>query len=62
VRRTDFRQMIDKASTEAKAINNEIDVLASLLAEKMQRAHGDEFRIQIDHKVKLVLVVPWGGR
>jgi len=54
--------MIDKASTEAKAINNEIDVLASLLAEKMQRAHGDEFRIQIDHKVKLVLVVPWGGR
>lgn len=54
----DFRPLIEKATAEARSLINEIDVLAQILAEKMQRAHGEDFRIQIDHKVKLVIVVP----
>lgn len=62
MRRTDFRQMIDKAANEAEAISNEIEVLANILAEKMHRAHGDEFLILTDHKAKFVMVMPRGNR
>lgn len=54
---TDFRPMLDNAAAEARAIDNEINVLASLLAEKMRCAHGDDYRVQIDHQNKFVMVV-----
>ncbi|WP_292345050.1 hypothetical protein [Mesorhizobium sp.] len=46
-----------KTVADAKAKGDEIEVLARILAEKMQALHGDCYRIQIDHQHGFVLVV-----
>ncbi|TIP20148.1 MAG: hypothetical protein E5X45_26295 [Mesorhizobium sp.] len=44
---TDFKKTI----AEAKVKGEEIEVLARILAEKMQALHGVPFRILLDHQI-----------
>ncbi|WP_179294622.1 hypothetical protein [Mesorhizobium sp. WSM3879] len=49
--------MFKKTMAEAKAKGEEIEVLARILAEKMQAFHDVPYRVQIDHQVGFVMLV-----
>lgn len=46
-----------KTIAEAKAKGEEIEVLARILAEKMEAIHGTEFLVLMDHQARYVTVV-----
>ncbi|WP_292618860.1 hypothetical protein [Mesorhizobium sp.] len=49
---TDF----NKTVAEAKAKGQEIEVLARILAEKMEAIHGAEFRVMLNHEARFMLI------
>ena len=51
-READFRQMLDNGA----AIAEEIEADAKLIAEKMRRAHGGEYMVDVDHDCGLVFI------
>lgn len=51
-----FIKMAEEAALEAREITMEIGVLCRIIAEKMERLHGEPQRIQIDHEVGFVVV------
>jgi hypothetical protein len=51
-READFRQMIENGT----AIAEDIETDARRLAEKMERIHGEKYRVLIDHDVGLISV------
>ncbi|WP_189605763.1 hypothetical protein [Mesorhizobium sp. M4B.F.Ca.ET.017.02.2.1] len=45
-----------KTVAEAKAKGEEIEVLARILAEKMEAIHGEEFQVMLNHEARFVLI------
>ncbi|RUW53736.1 hypothetical protein [Mesorhizobium sp. M8A.F.Ca.ET.021.01.1.1] len=52
-----FNQIAARAEAEAEKIMLEIEVLANVIAEKMQHLHGDRCRFHISHEHGFVMVV-----
>lgn len=48
--------IFNKTVAEAKAKGEEIEVLARILAEKMEALYGDPYRVQIDHQIGFVFM------
>ncbi|WP_292419815.1 hypothetical protein [Mesorhizobium sp.] len=49
--------IFNKTIAEAKAKGEEIEVLARILAEKMEAIHGTGFLVLMDHQARYVTVV-----
>ncbi|WP_189363038.1 hypothetical protein [Mesorhizobium sp. M4A.F.Ca.ET.022.05.2.1] len=45
-----------KTVAEARAKGEEIEVLARILAEKMQAIHGAEFSVMLNHEARFVMI------
>ncbi|WP_156751026.1 hypothetical protein [Mesorhizobium sp. AA23] len=52
--------MFKKTIAEAKAKGEEIEVLARILAEKMEAIHGEPYRVMIDHAVGYLMFMKTG--
>ncbi|WP_176478503.1 hypothetical protein [Mesorhizobium sp. WSM3876] len=51
------RAVFNKTIAAAKDKGTEVEVLARILAEKMQAIHGQEFQVLVDHQTAYVTVV-----
>ncbi|RWA60733.1 MAG: hypothetical protein EOQ28_32175 [Mesorhizobium sp.] len=51
-----FDKIAIQAAWQAKTLMKEVEAHAYALQEQMQRRHGDEYRIEINHEAGFVLV------